>query len=62
MLLPNFPEQLVYSVMPEIRSTSVYITIINSYNTVPLLSKQKSPQQLTLVVQCKSCENTHVKS
>lgn len=43
MLLPNFLEQLVYSVMPEIRSTLVYITCMNSYKTVPVLSKQKEP-------------------
>jgi len=42
MLLPNFLEQLVYSVMPEIRATLAYITSINSYKTVPLLSKHNN--------------------
>lgn len=67
MLMANFLEQLVYSVMPEIRSTLAYIMSINSYKTVPLLSlvflgKPKKPQQLSSAVQCHSCEDTAVRS
>lgn len=62
MLLANFLEQLVYSVMPEIRSTLAYITSINSYKTVPLLGKPKKPQQLSSAVQCNSREDTAVRS
>lgn len=51
MLLTNFPEQLVYPVVPDMQVTLAHITSVNSFKTVPLLGKQKQPQQPTSVMQ-----------